>query len=442
MMESSAWVFGLFRGERTARSPRERAAGSRLFARYRPCGRRHDEIHIPITLWGWRWGWRRGVSPGARFTFPKTGTHANCLKAHARTPRRNSGASAALRARMTAADPSIRPQSIDAGDMDCKAAETIPGLCAALAELLPSGDRERAVLLAFDGEGGNVATNIARDAADTTGARAVLVVAPDAAAATAAAAAGLPHVRPDCAGSCVRPQFAAAAAILALGADVLLVGRGAVLRGPNPLRNVPETRGADVEGIPADLNALGAVVGMSDPPMGWSQYSQSMVVPHLSSSLVVMHATEESTRLAKWLGDGGGGDGSSADADVALSEELLMPAHDATQRSGATFRVLPLKCFKAHRGGGSVADAALASPGKPWRGASSKSVSLSGEDPNDLLQSSTFEAAKSVVLRDGPIGDADENGNCAAIEQKDRVGPQPRALRYVTPRRRVFRGVR
>ena len=325
------------------------------------------------------------------------------------------------------------PSRFDAGDMDCKAAETIPGLCAALAELLPSGDRERAVLLAFDSEGGNVATNIARDAADTTGARAVLVVAPDAAAAAAAAAAGLPHVRPDCAGSCVRPQFAAAAAILALGADVLLVGRGAVLRGPNPLRNVPETRGADVEGIPADLNALGAVVGMSDPPMGWSQYSQSMVVPHLSSSLVVMHATEESTRLAKWLGDGGGGDGSGADADVALSEELLMPAHDATQRSGATFRVLPPKCFKAHRGGGSVADAALASPGKPWRGASSKSVSLSGEDPNDLLQSSTFEAAKSVVLRDGPIGDADENGNCAAIEQKDRVGPQPRALRYVTP---------
>ena len=33
------------------------------------------------------------------------------------------------------------PSRFDAGDMDCKAAETIPGLCAALAELLPSGDR-------------------------------------------------------------------------------------------------------------------------------------------------------------------------------------------------------------------------------------------------------------------------------------------------------------
>ena len=80
------------------------------------------------------------------------------------------------------------------------------------------------------------------------GAKAVLMVAGDDDAAAAAAKENVPYIQPDCDGPCGRPEFAAAAAVLSLGADVLLVGRGVELRGPNPLTNIPTPRGADVEG--------------------------------------------------------------------------------------------------------------------------------------------------------------------------------------------------
>jgi hypothetical protein len=328
---------------------------------------------------------------------------------------------------------------------ECTNAETIPGLCRALATLLPpsssssGGGEERAVLLAFSSDGNpQEAVKAARATADNTGACAVLVVAGDEATAIAAAAAGVPHIRPDCGGGdapCHRPQFAAAASVLALGADVLLVSHGVKLRGPNPLRNVPVPRGADVEGITAQESSYGQVVGMHDPAMGWSAYSQSMAVPHLLSSLVLMHATQESVRLAQWLGGGAsGGDDGSSNSDVALSDELLMPAHDARQRSGATFRVLPTKCFKGPRGGGAVADAAAGFPSEPWYGAGGGggiTQRLSGENANKILTTQTFDQARGAVLRDGPIGDANIDGNCAAIAPGERVGPAPRPLRYI-----------
>ena len=138
-----------------------------------------------------------------------------------------------------------------AGDV-CVAAETVPGLCATLAELLPARGDESAVLVAFD-DGKDVQRAIeTAKAAVETGARAVLVAASDEAAAAAVAAARLPYARAAYPGTpCARPQFALASAILALGADVLLVGHGATMHGPNPLVNLPPRRGADAEGVPA-----------------------------------------------------------------------------------------------------------------------------------------------------------------------------------------------
>ena len=87
---------------------------------------------------------------------------------------------------------------------------------------------------------------------------------------------------------------------------------------------------------------------MHDPKMGWSAYSQSMAVPHLMSSVVLLRATEPAARLAAWLGVGAPQD--RRDADAALTDELLMPAYDEVTRAGASFRVLPGACFAA-RGG-------------------------------------------------------------------------------------------
>ena len=241
-----------------------------------------------------------------------------------------------------------------AGDA-CVAAETVPGLCEALAELLPARGDESAVLVAFD-DGKDVRRAIeTAKAAVETGARAVLVAASDEAAAAAVAAARLPYARAACPGTpCARPQFALASAILALGADVLLVGHGATMHGPNPLVNLPPRRGADAEGVPASARALGQVIGMHDPKMGWSAYSQSMAVPHLMSSVLLLRATEPATRVAAWLG--AAQERTRRDADAALTDELLMPAYDDVTRAGAAFRVLPSACFAA-RGGGPVGGA-------------------------------------------------------------------------------------
>ena len=322
----------------------------------------------------------------------------------------------------------------------CVDVETVPGLCSLLAELLPARGDERAVLVAFD-DGKDVRRAIeTAKAAGETGARAVVVAASSDADDDAAAAAGVPFARAKCGEApCARPQFALASAILALGVDVLLVGHGATLHGPNPLVNLPPRRGADAEGVPAAPRALGQVIGMSDPAMGWSAYSQSMAVPHLMSSVVLLRPTEPATRLAAWLG---AATADRRDADAALTDELLMPAYDAVTRAGAAFRVLPSACFSAHGGGAKVVEAARAfesvpdarrsDPGNGGYKASLGAFSAAGEDPNAILTSQTFDDVRRVVTRDGPIGTgARGEGNCATIDASKRVGPAPRALRFV-----------
>jgi hypothetical protein len=343
--------------------------------------------------------------------------------------------------------PRVVPLSADdrAGLEECIVVETIPGLCAMIAELLPEDGEEHAVLIAFD-DGNDVqqAIKVAKTAAGETGAKAVLVAARTEADGAAAVTAGVPYARAACEDvhdhrdiPCNRPQFAVAAAMLALGVDVLLVGHGARLVGPNPLVNLPPRRGADAEGVPAQKDSLGKVIGMHDPAMGWSAYSQSMAVPHLMSSVVLLRATRASTRTAAWLGAAE----DDRDADVALTDELLMPAYDSRLRSGATFRVLPNSCYSEHGAAASVAEAAKSFESVPdarrtdignggWK-ASLGAFSAAGEDPNAILTTETFDDARRVVLRDGPIGDGDANGNCAAIDAKERVGPTPRALRFI-----------
>jgi hypothetical protein len=318
---------------------------------------------------------------------------------------------------------------------ECVAAETIPGLCVTISQLMPEHGEERAVLIAFDdGHDISRAIAVAKTAAGDTGAKAVLVAARTEAAAASAARAGVPHAWAVCDSMdhhepmpCHRPQFAIAAAVLALGVDVLLVGHGVSLAGPNPLFNLPPRRGADVEGVPAHKNSLGAVIGMHDPAMGWSAYSQSMAVPHLMSSFVVFRATAASARVAAWLGAAE----DTRDADVALTDELLLPAYDARVRSGATFRVLPSECFSAHGVTGSVAQAAMAFESVRDERRGEYKAPRSGEDPNAILTTETFDDARRVVLRDGPISDGDANGNCAAIDPKERIGPAPRKLRLI-----------
>ena len=49
--------------------------------------------------------------------------------------------------------------------------------------------------------------------------------------------------------------------------------------------------------------ARGAVVGVHDPPMGWSAYGQTMTVPWLSADAVALAATEEAAELAARQGE-------------------------------------------------------------------------------------------------------------------------------------------
>ena len=132
--------------------------------------------------------------------------------------RKDAAGRAAARTRTTAGGSSTFPPRA-AGDA-CAAAETVPGLCAALAELLPARGDDRAVLVAFD-DGKDVQRAIeTAKAAVETGARAVLVAASDEAAA-AAAAARLPERARGVPGHALRPApVRAGVMILALGADV------------------------------------------------------------------------------------------------------------------------------------------------------------------------------------------------------------------------------
>ena len=44
--------------------------------------------------------------------------------------------------------------------------------------------------------------------------------------------------------------------------------------------------------------ARGAVVGVHDPPMGWSAYGQTMTLPWLNADAVALAATQEAAELA------------------------------------------------------------------------------------------------------------------------------------------------
>ena len=81
-------------------------------------------------------------------------------------------------------------------------------------------------------------------------------------------------------------------------------------------------------------------------------------------------------------------------------------------------------------------DARRSDPGNGGYKASLGAFSAAGEDPNAILTSETFDDARRVVTRDGPVN-ADfsiENAEGTArhtIETRARVGPTPRALRFV-----------
>jgi len=166
--------------------------------------------------------------------------------------------------------------------------------------------------------------------------------------------------------------------------------------------------GADVSGtVRGDGRRSARVQGMSDPKMGWSQYSQSMVVPLIRTSFVVLRPTRATRSLAEWLAS------SETDYDAtddAFTDEVLLPAHDARQRAGVSFRLLNSECFSENGDVVAVPDGTTR-----WNGERTGENAIIAEKPD-------FTTAKAHVTRDE---------KCAIAKREARVGPEPRPLRYI-----------
>lgn len=271
--------------------------------------------------------------------------------------------------------------------------------CGTLDALRPKASAEFGVLVIA---GGDVEARIA--SAKTSGARAVIVAARNEADKRACVSAGVPVHLPTANGD--EFGWATTRWVLKRG-HIAVLASSDVKLGSNPLRDVPR-EGADVSAtVRNDGQQKARVVGMSDPKMGWSQYSQSMVVPLIRTSFVVFRPTRAALSLVDWLAS----DKSDYDGtEDAFTDEVLLPSHDGRQRAGVTFRMLDSACFGAKGRVATIPD------GKTrWDGVRAHENALVSANP-------TFTSAKAHVSRPE---------KCGIVRPSDRVGPSPRALRYI-----------
>ena len=101
----------------------------------------------------------------------------------------------------------------------------------------------------------------------------------------------------------------------------------------------------------------GHVMGSDDPSMGWSRYCETMRAALLSPALVYLQPTRPSHALAAqltrramgWRSLVGVAWGDGLDEALALSDELLLPAHDGYARVGTKLRVMRAGCWLHER---------------------------------------------------------------------------------------------
>ena len=272
---------------------------------------------------------------------------------------------------------------------------------AGLDALRPSGSAERGVLVV---RGGSVEERI--EAAKKSHSRAVVVAVTSEAERRACEEAGVPSHLPPARAEANADGWLTASWVLSRGHVVLLASHRVEFES-NALFEVGDD-GADVSGtIRGDGKIKAHVVGMGDPAMGWSQYSQSMVTPLVRATFLVLRPTVATASLVDWLAsDEVDFDGT----DDAITDELLMPAHDARQRAGVSFRMLNTECFGERGTVARVPDGATA-----WDGKKADANAVIAATPD-------FRSAKAHVLR---------KEKCGVAKESKRVGPKPRPLRYI-----------
>ena len=299
------------------------------------------------------------------------------------------------RARGTCAPPG-EAKARDAGD----AVEATP--CAHLDALLSKDSLEHGVLIITEGD-----VNDRIQTARESKAHAVIVAVVNEEERRACDAAGVPsHLPRGADGARNTRGYVTASWVLHRGRAAVLASSKVQFKS-NPLLELADD-GADVSGtIGGDGHKRARVQGMADPAMGWSQYAQSMVIPLIRSAFVVFRPMRSTLSLVDWL--------ASEDADLdgtddAFTDEILMPAHDARQRAGVSFRLMNSECFAENGVVASVPDGST-----QWDGNTTHENSVIAQTPN-------FSSAKATVLR---------KEKCGIVDESTRVGPKPRALRYI-----------
>ena len=261
-------------------------------------------------------------------------------------------------------------------------------------------------------------------------------------------------------------HWRAAELLLRAGCSVVR-SSGGVLWVASPFPHL--SRDVDVEA--AQLGggeARGAVVGVHDPPMGWSAYGQTMTVPWLSAAVVALTATAEAAELAFAMAHAHLASPTAPAAEL-LTQQAIQPAHDEQSRAGVSVRLLRSKCYLgAERGwlGGAVSlvpagdggggggggggasklrDVLVAVHGASAAAARDASQQLAdtealsapadvppsgaglGGDSNDLLRSRSFDDARGLVLRHG----------CAARPRSNATA-RARPLNWLLPKSEPF----
>jgi hypothetical protein len=273
--------------------------------------------------------------------------------------------------------------------------------CAHLAKLRSEDSAEFGFLVVY---GGTIDARVR--AAKASGARAVLVATTSETEKATCETAGVPSHLPSEGASRNEGGWMTAAVVLQRGHAVALAS-STVKFASNPLTALLDD-GADVSAtIRGDGKRSARVQGMADPAMGWSQYSQSMVIPLIRTTFVVLRPTRATYSLVHWLAsEASDFDGS----DDALTDEILLPAHDARQRAGVSFRLLNSECFAEK---GSVAHVPDGST--HWDGQTTDENAVVAQEPN-------FKDAKAHVMR---------REKCGIVKADERIGPKPRELRYI-----------
>jgi hypothetical protein len=242
------------------------------------------------------------------------------------------------------------------------------------------------------------------------------------------------------AASATSAQWRGASLLVRAGCTVVL-STGRVMWHANPFAHLAGD--VDVEAAQTGSGSRGSVIGVHDPPMGWSAYGQTMTAPLLDSSVVALQPTFAAAELAAQMGHrlSKGRSGMRGDSlSMLLTRLAHTPSHDGDTRAGVSMRTLPASCFvhessavwtaltgrvvsslgpspSSAAAGGSTDDQLLAADGATSAALPGAAM---GRDANDILKSASFDEARSVVLQHG----------CTA-RPRDAGGAVPRPLNDV-----------